>query len=72
MFIEKNNENQLGIIITNCEKSSQTTYKLFTRYSRRSNWYYNEFETELTLPSSDFQKIIGIWLILVTILKLHQ
>lgn len=60
LFIEKNNENQLGIIITNSEKNSQTTYKLNLLDIQEDpiDIPPAEFETELTLPSSDFQKIV--------------
>ena len=60
LFIEKNNENQLGIIIHNSEKNSQTTYKLnlLDIQMDEINIPPAEFETELTLPSYDFQKII--------------
>jgi len=60
LFIEKNNENQLGIIIHNSEKNSQTTYKLnlLDIQEDEINIPPAEFETELTLPSCDFQKII--------------
>ena len=60
LFVEKNNENQLGIIIHNSEKNSQTTYKLNLLDIQEDEVDIPpaEFETELTLPSCDFQKII--------------
>jgi proliferating cell nuclear antigen len=60
LFVEKNNENQLGIIIHNSEKNSQTTYKLNLLDIQEDDIDIPpaEFETELTLPSGDFQKII--------------
>ena len=60
LFIEKNNENQLGIIIHNSEKNSQTTYKLNLLDINEDpiDIPPAEFETELTLPSNDFQKLI--------------
>lgn len=60
LFIEKTNENQLGIIITNSEKNSQTTYKLnlLDLHEDPIDIPPAEFESELTLPSGDFQKII--------------
>ena len=60
LFIEKNNENQLGIIIHNSEKNSQTTYKLNLLDIQEEDIKIPpaKFETELTLPSNDFQKII--------------
>jgi len=60
LFIEKNNENQLGIKIHNDEKNSQTTYKLnlLDIQDETINIPPAEFDTELTFPSNDFQKII--------------
>ena len=60
LFVEKNNENQLGIIIHNSEKNSQTTYKLNLLDIQEDDIDIPpaEFETELTLPACDFQKII--------------
>ena len=60
LFLEKDNENQLGIIIHNSEKNSQTTYKLnlLDIDEENINIPPAQFETELTLPSHDFQKII--------------
>lgn len=60
LFIERENENQLGIIIHNSEKNSQTTYKLNLLDIQEDPIEIPpaEFETELTLPSCDFQKII--------------
>ena len=60
LFIEKENENQLGILIHNSEKNSQTIYKLNLLDIQDENIKIPpaEFQTELSLPSSDFQKII--------------
>ena len=60
LFLEKDNENQLGVIIHNSEKNSQTTYKLnlFDIDEENISIPPAQFETELTLPSHDFQKII--------------
>jgi proliferating cell nuclear antigen len=60
LFIEKDNTNQLGIIIHNAEKNAQTIYKLnlLDIDGEEISIPPAEFETELTLPSSDFQKII--------------
>ena len=60
LFIEKDNENQLGILIHNSEKNSQTTYKLNLLDINDENIKIPpaEFQTELSLPSTDFQKII--------------
>ena len=60
LFMEKNNENELGIKIMNEEKNSQTTYKLnlLDIQEEDINIPPAKFETELTLPSNDFQKII--------------
>jgi len=60
LFIEKENENKLGILINNSEKNSQTIYRLNLLDIADENIKIPpaEFETELSLPSSDFQKII--------------
>ena len=60
LFIEKENENKLGILINNSEKNSQTVYKLNLLDINDDNIKIPpaEFETELSLPSGDFQKII--------------
>ena len=59
-FIDDENENKLGILINNSEKNSQTIYKLNLLDINDDNISIPpaEFETELSLPSSDFQKII--------------
>ena len=60
LFMKKNDENHLGIRINNNEKNSQTTYHLNLLDMENENIQIPpaEFETELTFPSSDFQKII--------------
>jgi len=60
LFMEKNNENELGIKIHNDEKNSQTTYKLNLLDIQEGEISIPsaEFDTELTFPSNDFQKII--------------
>jgi len=60
LFIEKENENKLGILINNSEKNSQTIYRLNLLDIADENIKIPpaEFETELSLPSNDFQKII--------------
>ena len=60
LFLEKNNTNVLGIQINNKEKSLQTIYKLNLLDINNENIQIPDatFETALTLPSSDFQKII--------------
>ena len=60
LFIEKNNENKLGILINNSEKNSQTIYKLNMMDIPDEDITIPpaKFETELSLPSGDFQKII--------------
>ena len=60
LFIEKENENKLGILINNTEKNSQTIYILNLLDIDDDNIKIPpaEFETELSLPSGDFQKII--------------
>jgi len=60
LFLEKTNKNILGIQINNKDKNSQTIYKLNLLDINNENIQIPPatFETELTLPSSDFQKII--------------
>lgn len=60
LFVENENENKLGIKINNSEKNSQTIYKLNLLDIEDNNISIPpaEFETELSLPSGDFQKII--------------
>ena len=60
LFIEKEDPNKLGIKINNVEKNSQTVFKLnlLDISDEEINIPPAVFETELTLPSSDFQKLI--------------
>lgn len=60
LFIEKELPNKLGIKINNIEKNSQTIFKLnlLDISDEEINIPPAVFETELTLPSSDFQKLI--------------
>ena len=60
LFMEKNNENQLGIKIHNDEKNLQTTYRLNLLDIQEEEMPLPaaEFDSELTFPSGDFQKII--------------
>ena len=60
IFIEKNNPNKIGFKINNIEKNSQTIFKLnlLDISDEEINIPPAVFETELTLPSSDFQKLI--------------
>tara|TARA_B100000686_G_C16698527_1_gene921981 strand:+ start:389 stop:1189 length:801 start_codon:yes stop_codon:yes gene_type:complete len=60
LFVDHENENKLGIMINNIEKNSQTIYKLNLLDIPDDNISIPpaEFETELSLPSGDFQKII--------------
>jgi len=60
LFILKENPNRLGIRINNVEKNSQTTFQLNLLDINDDEIAIPpaKFETELTLPSSDFQKII--------------
>lgn len=60
LFLEKNNTNQLGIQMNNKEKSLQTIYKLNLLDISDENIEIPDavFDTALTLPSSDFQKIV--------------
>ena len=60
LFIDKNDINKLGIKINNHEKNTETIYKLnlLDISENEINIPPAEFDTELTLPSSDFQKLI--------------
>jgi proliferating cell nuclear antigen len=60
LFVEKDNQNRLGIKINNAEKNTQTVFKMNLLDISEDELVIPpaKFETELTLPSSDFQKII--------------
>ena len=60
LYIEKNDINRLGIRIYNENKNTQTTFKLnlLDISEEEINIPPAEFESELTLPSIDFQKLI--------------
>jgi len=60
LFIEKSDKNRLGIKINNNEKKTQTLFKmnLLDISEDELNIPPAKFESELTLPSNDFQKII--------------
>ena len=60
LFVEKNNENKLGIIMEDNDKKSKTVYymNLLDIENEDINAGDVEFDTQLTLPSGDFQKII--------------
>ena len=60
LFVEKDNPNKLGIKINNSEKNSQTIFKLnlLDINNDEINIPPAVFESELTLPSGDFQKLI--------------
>tara|TARA_B100000575_G_C23132282_1_gene656995 strand:+ start:91 stop:900 length:810 start_codon:yes stop_codon:yes gene_type:complete len=60
LYIEKNDINRLGIKIYNETKNTQTTFKLnlLDISEEEINIPPAEFETELSLPSIDFQKLI--------------
>ena len=60
LFISKNNKNKLGIIINNSEKKSQTKYELNLLDINEDLLKPPpvEFDTEISYPASDFQKII--------------
>ena len=60
LFIKKSNTNRLGIRINNAEKKTQTTYELnlLDIPDEKLEIPPVSFDTELTFPSSDFQKII--------------
>ena len=59
-FIHKNDTNKLGIKINNSEKNIETTYYLNLLDINNDDITIPpaEFETELTMPSQDFQKLI--------------
>jgi proliferating cell nuclear antigen len=59
-FIHKNDTNKLGIKINNIEKNIETIYylNLLDINNDEINIPPAEFETELTIPSQDFQKLI--------------
>jgi len=60
LFMENDDKNRLGIQITNDEKNTQTIFKmnLLDIEANEINIPPATFETELTMPSGDFQKII--------------
>jgi proliferating cell nuclear antigen len=60
LYIKKNNTNKLGIRINNADKKTQTTYELnlLDLPDDELSIPPVEFDTELTFPSNDFQKII--------------
>jgi len=60
LFLKTNSPNHLGIQINNNEKNTQTIYNLnlLDINDEKIEIPPATFETELTLPSSDFQKII--------------
>jgi len=60
LYIENNDPNKLGIKIYNEDKNSQTTFKLnlLDISEEEIKIPPAEFETELSLPSPDFQKLI--------------
>jgi proliferating cell nuclear antigen len=60
LFIESSDMNHLGIKIENGEKNTKTTYKLnlLDLDNRKISIDPAEFNTVITLPSVDFQKII--------------
>lgn len=60
LYISRNNNNKLGVIINNYDKKSQTKYELNLLDINESMLRPPpvEFDTEIAYPSSDFQKII--------------
>ena len=60
LYINENDPNKLGIRIFNEDKNAQTSFKmnLLDISEEEIKIPPAEFETELTLPSSDFQKLI--------------
>jgi len=59
-FIDKNNNNKLGIKINNCDKKVETIYHLNLMDLKESNINIPpaEFDSVITIPSSDFQKLM--------------
>ena len=59
LYIEENNESLLGIKIENSEKNSVTNFKLNLMDLHEENIQIPpaEFDSVITMPSSDFQKI---------------
>jgi len=60
IFIDKNTPNKMGLKINNVDKNTQTTFmmNLLDISDEEISIPPATFETELTLPSTDFQKII--------------
>lgn len=60
LYISRNNNNKLGVIINNSDKKSQTKYELNLLDINESMLTPPpvEFDTEISYPSSDFQKLI--------------
>ena len=60
IFIDKNIPNKMGLKINNVDKNTQTTFmmNLLDITDEEISIPPATFETELTLPSTDFQKII--------------
>jgi proliferating cell nuclear antigen len=60
MFMDSNDPNHLGIKIENGEKNTKTTYKLnlLDLDNQRISIDPAEFNSVITLPATDFQKII--------------
>tara|TARA_B100001123_G_C15179481_1_gene974774 strand:+ start:332 stop:1138 length:807 start_codon:yes stop_codon:yes gene_type:complete len=60
LYIQENDPNKLGIKIINEDKNSQTSFKmnLLDISEEEIKIPPAEFESELTLPTSDFQKLI--------------
>jgi proliferating cell nuclear antigen len=60
LFLKESDTNKLGIIINNNDKKTQTTYELNLLDIPKDDISIPpaEFDTELVLPSSDFQKFI--------------
>jgi len=59
-FIDKNNNNKLGVKINNCDKKVETVYHLNLMDLQESqiNIPPAIFESVITIPSSDFQKLM--------------
>lgn len=60
LYIEKDDPNRLGIRVENATKQSKTNYKLALLDINRLNYNVppENFQTIITMPSVDFQKIV--------------
>jgi len=66
-YIEKNNHNQLGILLENGEKKQRTRYQLslLDRDEPDIHMPQSEFSARIVMPSVDFQKVCRDMLLLM-------